>query len=226
VKWKESLCSSVADRSECIVRVKKEVHNICDFQWLRVHFDVSEFRGQERLRELRVDIHSMRFWRQAHANSARPQHHAANILSLVLTSASSRLTAMDTPTHSSPRLELRPKRVRSEHAIMDANRLLHEGDYTAALAMYNQLLDERCHPAYYLNRALCFVATDRPHLAVNDALRAYMMAQSVIDALRNNGEVNDHVRRIDAHIITYNGTFRLSSLRDLASGISKKVLVV
>jgi hypothetical protein len=138
----------------------------------------------------------------------------------LFTFASQLLTAMDTPTHSSPRLELRPKRAKAEHAIMDANRLVHEGNYTPALAMYNKLLDERCHPAYYLNRALCFVATDRPHLAVNDALRAYMMAQSVIDALRNNGEVNDHVRRIDAHIITYNGTFFYSrDLENICSGI-------
>lgn len=112
---------------------------------------------------------------------------------------------MDTATHSSPKLELRPKRMKAEHAIMDANRLVHKGDYTAAMRMYNKLLDERCHPAYYLNRALCFVATDQPHLAVNDALRAYMMAQSVIDAVRHNGDANDHIRKIDAHIITYNG---------------------
>ena len=112
---------------------------------------------------------------------------------------------MDTPTHSSPRLELRPKRIKTEHAIMDANRLVYNGDYTAAMRLYNRLLDGRCHPAYYLNRALCFVATDQPHLAVNDALRAFMMAQSVIDAVRHDGDANDHVRRIDAHIITYNG---------------------
>jgi len=112
---------------------------------------------------------------------------------------------MDTPTHSSPRLELRPKRIKTEHAIMDANRLVYNGDYTAAMRLYNRLLDERCHPAYYLNRALCFAATDQPHLAVNDALRAFMMAQSVIDAVRHDGDANDHVRRIDAHIITYNG---------------------
>ncbi|KAI4755810.1 hypothetical protein E4T52_02245 [Aureobasidium sp. EXF-3400] len=110
---------------------------------------------------------------------------------------------MYTPIHSSPRLELRPKRVKAEHAIMDANRLVHKGDYAAAIGLYNKLLDERCHPVYYLNRALCFIATDQPHLAVNDALRAYIMAQSVIDAIRNNEDVNDHVRRIDAHIITY-----------------------
>ena len=119
-----------------------------------------------------------------------------------------RSTAMYTPTHSSPRLELRPKRVKAEHAIMDANRLVHKGDYRAAIGLYNKLLDERCHPFYYLNRALCFIATDQPHLAVNDALRAYIMAQSVIDAIRNNEDVNDHVRRIDAHIITYAGTSR------------------
>lgn len=113
---------------------------------------------------------------------------------------------MYTPTHSSPRLELRPKRVKADYAIMDANRLVHKGDYTAAICLYNKLLDERCHPVYYLNRALCFIATDQPHLAVNDALRAYIMAQSVIDAIRNNEDVNDHVRRIDAHIITYAGT--------------------
>ncbi|KEQ72800.1 hypothetical protein M436DRAFT_82080 [Aureobasidium namibiae CBS 147.97] len=88
---------------------------------------------------------------------------------------------------------------------MDANRLVYNGDYTAAMRLYNRLLEERCHPAYYLNRALCFVATDQPHLAVNDALRAFMMAQSVIDAVRNDGDANDHVRRVDAHIITYNG---------------------
>lgn len=115
---------------------------------------------------------------------------------------------MDTATHSSPSLELRPKRMKAEHAIMDANRLVHKGDYTAAMRLYNKLLDERCHPAYYLNRALCFVATNQPHLAVNDALRAYMMAQSVIDAVRNDGDANDHIRRIDAHIITYNGKSR------------------
>lgn len=112
---------------------------------------------------------------------------------------------MDTSTHSSPRLELRPKRIKAEHAIMNANRLVHKGDYIAAMRLYNKLLDERCHLAYYLNRALCFIAMDQPHLAVNDALRAYMMAQSVIDAVRNNGDANDHIRRIDAHIITYNG---------------------
>ncbi|KAI4723180.1 hypothetical protein E4T48_00448 [Aureobasidium sp. EXF-10727] len=110
---------------------------------------------------------------------------------------------MYTPTHLSPRLELRPKRVKAEHAIMDANRLVHRGDYPAALRLYNRLLDERCHPAYYLNRALCYVAMAQPHLAVNDALRAYMMAQSVIDATHSKGDVNDHVRRIDVHILTY-----------------------
>ncbi|KAG9635978.1 hypothetical protein KCU95_g9574, partial [Aureobasidium melanogenum] len=44
---------------------------------------------------------------------------------------------------------------------------------------------------------------EQPHLAVNDALRAYMMAQSVLDAVRGQGEINDHIRRIDAHITTY-----------------------
>ncbi|KAG9520572.1 hypothetical protein KCV07_g4232, partial [Aureobasidium melanogenum] len=105
--------------------------------------------------------------------------------------------------HSSPRLELRPKQLKAEHAIMDANRLVHKGDYSAALKLYNRLLDERCHPAYYLNRALCYIAMKQPHLAVNDALRAYMMAQSVLDAVRGQGEINDHIRRIDAHVITY-----------------------
>jgi hypothetical protein len=122
-------------------------------------------------------------------------------------------TAMYAPTHSSPRLELRPKRIKAEHAIMDANRLVYEGKYTAALSAYDKLLEQRCHPVYYLNRALCFIATHRPHLAVNDALRAYIMAQSVIDAIRKKGECNDHIRRIDAHIITYNGTSRLSVIR-------------
>ncbi len=74
---------------------------------------------------------------------------------------------------------------------MNANRLVHKGDYIAAMRLYNKLLDERCHPAYYLNRALCFIAMDQPHLAVNDALRAYICAQSVIDAVRNNGDAND-----------------------------------
>lgn len=96
---------------------------------------------------------------------------------------------------------------------MDANRLVYEGKYTAALSAYDKLLEQRCHPVYYLNRALCFIATHQPHLAVNDALRAYMMAQCVIDAIRNKGECNDHIRRIDAHIITYNGTSRLSVIR-------------
>ncbi|KAH0058870.1 hypothetical protein KCU72_g2631, partial [Aureobasidium melanogenum] len=107
------------------------------------------------------------------------------------------------PTHSSPGLELRPKHLKAEHAIMDANRLVHKGDYSAALKLYNRLLDERCHPAYYLNRALCYIAMERPHLAVNDALRAYMMAQSVLDVVRGQGGINDHIRIIDAHIITY-----------------------
>lgn len=110
------------------------------------------------------------------------------------------------PTRSSPRLELRPKQLKAEHEIMDANRLVHKGDYLAALKLYNRLLDERCHPAYYLNRALCYIAMEQPHLAVNDALRAYMMAQSVLDAVRGQGEINDHIRRIDAHITTYTGT--------------------
>lgn len=112
---------------------------------------------------------------------------------------------MDSSIHSSPRLEFRPKQLRAEHAIMDANRLVHKGDYIAALKLYDRLLDERSHPAYYLNRSLCYIAVDQPHLAVNDALRAYMMAQSVIDAVRSQGEINDHIRRIDAHIITYTG---------------------
>jgi hypothetical protein len=116
---------------------------------------------------------------------------------------------MYAPTHSSPRLEFRPKRIKVEDAIMDANRLVYEGKYTAALSAYDKLLEQRCHPVYYLNRALCFIATHQPHLAVNDALRAYMMAQCVIDAIRNKGECNDHIRKIDAHIITYNGTSRL-----------------
>lgn len=89
---------------------------------------------------------------------------------------------------------------------MDANRLVHKGGYLAALNLYNRLLDDRCHPAYYLNRALCYIAMNQPHLAVNDALRAYMMAQSIIDAVRGQGEINDHIRRIDAHINTYTGT--------------------
>ncbi|CAD0114838.1 unnamed protein product [Aureobasidium uvarum] len=110
---------------------------------------------------------------------------------------------MYTPTHSSPRLELRPKRVKAEHAIMDANRLVHKEDYPAGLRLYTRLLDETSHPAYYLNRALCYVAMGQPHLAVNDALRAYMMAQSILDATRSKGDVNDHIRRIDARILTY-----------------------
>lgn len=113
---------------------------------------------------------------------------------------------MDPSTHSSPKLEFRPKQLRAEHAIMDANRLVHKGQYSVALKLYNRLLDERCHPAYYLNRALCYIALDQPHLAVNDALRAYMMAQSIIDAVRSQGQINDHIRRIDAHINTYTGT--------------------
>lgn len=108
--------------------------------------------------------------------------------------------------HSSPRLELRPKHLKAEHAIMDANRLVHKGDYSAALKLFNRLLDERYHPAYFLNRALCYIAMDQPHLAVNDALRAYMMAQSVIDAARSQEEVNDNIRKIDAHVLTYTGT--------------------
>ncbi|KAI4843112.1 hypothetical protein E4T45_08763, partial [Aureobasidium sp. EXF-8846] len=121
---------------------------------------------------------------------------------------------MYAPTHSSPRVELRPKRIKAEHAIMNANRLVHEGKYTAALSAYDKLLEQRCHPVYYLNRAVCFIATHQPHLAVNDALRAYMMAQCVIDAIRNKGECNDHIRRIDAHIITYND--------DCADALSRK----
>lgn len=89
---------------------------------------------------------------------------------------------------------------------MNANKLVHKGDYLAALKLFDRLLDERCHPAYYLNRALCYIATNQPHLAVNDALRVYMMAQSIVDAVQNKGEVNDHIRRIDAHINTYTGT--------------------
>lgn len=147
----------------------------------------------------------MRAWRQEHANSAWNHNTKADISFFILSSISRISMTMDTATHPSPKLELRPKRMKAEHAIMDANRLVHKGDYTAAMRMYNKLLDERCHPAYYLNRALCFVATDQPHLAVNDALRAYMMAQSVIDAVRHNGDANDHIRKIDAHIITYNG---------------------
>lgn len=108
--------------------------------------------------------------------------------------------------HSSPRLELRPKQLKAEHAIMDANRLVHKGDYSAALKLYNRLLDERYHPAYFLNRALCYIAMNQSHLAVNDALRAYMMAQSVIDAARSQEEVNDNIQRIDAYVLTYTGT--------------------
>jgi hypothetical protein len=140
---------------------------------------------------------------------AEPQHHTANNSILILSLTLSHPTVMYTPTQSSPRLELRPKRMKVERAIMDANRLVYEGKYTAALSAYDKLLEQRCHPVYYLNRALCFIATNQPHLAVNDALRAYIMAQSVIDAIRNKGEVNNHIRRIDAHIITYNGTSRL-----------------
>ncbi|KAK6000151.1 hypothetical protein QM012_004139 [Aureobasidium pullulans] len=110
---------------------------------------------------------------------------------------------MKSAIHSSPRLDFRPKQLKVEYAIMDANRRVHKGDYSAALSLYNRLLDEACHPVYYLNRALCYIAMAQPHLAVNDALRAYMMAQSVIDAIRNQEEVNDHIRRIDAHINTY-----------------------
>ena len=139
------------------------------------------------------------------AGACKPQRPSAHNPSCILFLMSLTSRAMYTPIHSSPRLELRPKWVTAEHAIMDANRLVHKGDYEAAIGLYNRLLDERCHPVYYLNRALCFIATNQPHLAVNDALRAYIMAQCVIDAIRNNGEVNDHVRRIDAHIITYAG---------------------
>ncbi|KAI5240451.1 hypothetical protein E4T43_06099 [Aureobasidium subglaciale] len=111
---------------------------------------------------------------------------------------------MDSPMLSSPALGLRPKRsLRMEHAIVDANKLIHQSKYKEAYDLYSRVLDAKSHPVAYLNRAVCLLGTSQPHLAVNDAQRAYIMAQSIIDACRGDGEINDHVRRFDHYILEY-----------------------
>ncbi|KAI5203150.1 hypothetical protein E4T39_04286 [Aureobasidium subglaciale] len=111
---------------------------------------------------------------------------------------------MDSPMLSSPALGPRPKRsLRMEHAIIDANKLAHQSKYKEAYDLYSRVLDAKSHPVAYLNRALCFLGTGQPHLAVNDAQRAYIMAQSIINVCRGDGEVNDHVRRIDHYVLEY-----------------------
>ncbi|TIA56634.1 hypothetical protein D6C77_06778 [Aureobasidium pullulans] len=110
---------------------------------------------------------------------------------------------MTTPVLSSPSLEIRPKRSRMTGNIMTANRAVHKGNYTVAFDLYSKILHEKRHPVAYLNRALCYTAEKKPHLAVNDALRAYMMAQAMIDVNRDRVAGNDHIRRIDRDISSY-----------------------
>ncbi|TIA19681.1 hypothetical protein D6C80_02786 [Aureobasidium pullulans] len=94
---------------------------------------------------------------------------------------------------------------------MTANRALHKGNYTVAFDLYSKILHEKRHPVAYLNRALCYTAEKKPHLAVNDALRAYMMAQAIIDVNRDRVAGNDHIRRIDRDISSYRGMCTLGT---------------
>lgn len=115
------------------------------------------------------------------------------------------------PVLSSPSLEIRPKRSRMTDNIMTANRAVHKGNYTVAFDLYSKILHEKRHPVAYLNRALCYTAERKPHLAVNDALRAYMMAQATIDVNRDRVAGNDHIRRIDRDISSYRGMCTLGT---------------
>lgn len=90
-----------------------------------------------------------------------------------------------------------------EAMVVNANRHVHKGDYTTATKIFNRILDDSAHPAAYLNRALCHTAMGQPHLAANDALRAYMMAQAVLDVVYARATVNSVIQRTFRQVEAY-----------------------
>lgn len=78
-------------------------------------------------------------------------------------------------------MEIRPKKL--DRIIIRANILLRAGSHREALVVYTEVLGERPHPVAYLNRALCFILLGQHHLAVNDSLRARIMAEAILEAI-------------------------------------------
>ena len=68
------------------------------------------------------------------------------------------------------------------------NQDAHDNPLSTALYLYTDILSGTCpgHPGAFLNRSLCYLLLDKPHLAAYDARRAIMAAHYAVKGPRGN----------------------------------------
>lgn len=106
-----------------------------------------------------------------------------------------------TPEKLPRRLKVTFNASTTTRALAKANRSLAAFLPQQALSEYTEILKTYSgHPVAFLNRCLCYLVLDFPHLAVFDAYRAFLAASAIQS--RQEDEINGRSNLYNLHLFT------------------------